>query len=77
MLCPVLVGREEEVELLGGVLDDAVSGRRGIVLLTGEAGMGKFRLTKEAAALASARRRLGASGRGVTGTLWNLFHHGL
>ena len=63
MLCPVLVGREEEVGLLGGVLDDALGARGCVVLLTGEAGMGKSRLTREAAALAGARRMVVLAGR--------------
>ena len=69
MLCPVLVGREAEVELLGAALDDAVSGRGGVVLLTGEAGIGKSRLAKEAATLGAARGMVVLAGRAVPRTV--------
>jgi MoxR-like ATPase len=41
--CPVLVGREEEVELLA-----AYARRRRATLIAGEAGVGKSRLAAEA-----------------------------
>lgn len=47
-----LVGRQVEVETLGRLLVEAVSGQRRIVLLEGEAGIGKSRLVGELAQLA-------------------------
>ncbi len=63
MLCPVLVGREEEMANLADVLAAAVSGRGGVVMLTGDAGMGKSRLTREIRTLAEARGMALLSGR--------------
>ena len=63
MLCPVLVGREEEMALLADVLAMADSGRGGVVVLTGDAGMGKSRLTREVRTLAEGRGMALLSGR--------------
>jgi ABC-type transport system substrate-binding protein/class 3 adenylate cyclase len=43
-----LVGREEQLALLAGILEEVVDGRGAIVLLTGEPGIGKSRLKSEA-----------------------------
>lgn len=48
----VLVGRDAELAVLRAVCDTAAAGRPSVVLLTGEAGIGKTRLADEAAALA-------------------------
>lgn len=45
-----LVGRERELKELGRVLDSAVEGDGGLLLLAGEAGVGKTRLAEEAIA---------------------------
>ena len=58
---PALIGREAEMEIIGRLLSDAVSGRSGVTVLTGEAGVGKSAL------LAYARAR--ASGMGVLQTV--------
>lgn len=50
--CPVVVGRQGELELLALRLEDAQRGSGSLVLLTGEAGIGKSRLTREAEARA-------------------------
>jgi predicted ATPase len=50
----VLVGRDGELAALRAAFDTAAAGRPTIVLLTGEAGIGKTRLTDEAAVLARA-----------------------
>jgi DNA-binding CsgD family transcriptional regulator/tetratricopeptide (TPR) repeat protein/DNA-binding XRE family transcriptional regulator len=46
-ICPVLIGRDREVEQLQTALRSAASGGRGIVLLIGEPGIGKSRLLSE------------------------------
>jgi predicted ATPase len=69
MLCPVLVGREEELRLLGTILDTAVSGSGAVVLMTGDAGMGKSRLAKEAMTLARARGMAVLAGRAAPRTV--------
>ena len=48
----VFVGRARELEALEGVLDAARAGRGGTVLIAGEAGIGKTRLTSELSARA-------------------------
>ncbi|MDO8670441.1 MAG: ATP-binding protein, partial [Dehalococcoidia bacterium] len=50
-----LVGREEEMSRLGAALDLAAEGRGGTIFLTGEPGIGKTRLAREALALAKDR----------------------
>jgi DNA-binding winged helix-turn-helix (wHTH) protein/tetratricopeptide (TPR) repeat protein len=44
---PSLVGRARQMSLLHGALDEALAGRGGLVLLAGEAGVGKSRLADE------------------------------
>src|SRR5690349_8125621 len=46
---PVVVGREPELELLSGAVEQARAGAPAIVLVTGEAGIGKTRLVAELA----------------------------
>jgi adenylate cyclase len=50
-----LVGRSWEFMTVGGILDEAIAGRGCIVNIVGPAGIGKSRLVRETAALASAR----------------------
>jgi ATP/maltotriose-dependent transcriptional regulator MalT len=47
--CPVLVGRDAELAQLGAVLQRAASGQPAIVVVAGEAGVGKTRLLTELA----------------------------
>jgi predicted ATPase/DNA-binding NarL/FixJ family response regulator len=54
LVSPVFVGRDAELAALTAALDAAVAGDPAVVLLSGEAGVGKTRLVEEAAERASA-----------------------
>ncbi len=47
IVCPILVGRSAELTALQGCLEAAAHGQGGVVLLSGEAGIGKSRLVAE------------------------------
>jgi len=64
-ICPVLVGRGDEVALLGDVLLAAGRGRGETVVLCGEAGVGKTRLAREAVAAAAGMSMTTLVGRSV------------
>ncbi|WP_188111351.1 helix-turn-helix transcriptional regulator [Nocardioides antri] len=59
------MGRDRELALLDGWLDEALAGNPRVVLCSGEPGIGKTRLAEELAQLARARRVPAAWGRGV------------
>src|SRR5215469_8045924 len=54
-LCPILVGRDAEVDQLATELAAAQGGDGGVVFLAGEAGVGKSRLVQEIIELAATR----------------------
>jgi predicted ATPase len=60
-----LLGRAAAIEQLTDVLDAAEAGRSGIVLVSGEAGIGKTRLITEACELARSQGFLVLAGRCV------------
>src|SRR5438105_9270440 len=57
-LCPVVVGRQQQLSQLEDALLEALRGDGGVVVLGGEAGLGKTRLANEVAERA---RRLGCT----------------
>jgi DNA-binding CsgD family transcriptional regulator/tetratricopeptide (TPR) repeat protein len=61
VLCPILVGRDDLLELFDRLIADAVSGRGTAVLLSGQAGLGKTRLIR------AADRKAEAAGMRVDG----------
>jgi DNA-binding CsgD family transcriptional regulator len=67
VLCPVLVGRDEEARRLQAALVAAEAGRGGAVFLTGEAGIGKSRLVRETVRAAGELGLTVLVGRAVAG----------
>ena len=65
VLCPTVVGRDEELAGLGAALHAALGGDGGVLFLTGEAGIGKSRLARELARSARSRGAMVVVGRGV------------
>jgi DNA-binding CsgD family transcriptional regulator len=55
MLCPVLIGRGAELHALSAALDRAREEAGGVLILAGDAGVGKSRLAREVASAAEAR----------------------
>jgi DNA-binding CsgD family transcriptional regulator/tetratricopeptide (TPR) repeat protein len=67
VLCPVLVGRDEEIRYLQAALAAAEAGRGGTIFFAGEAGIGKSRLVRETSHAARARGFTVLAGRSVAG----------
>jgi DNA-binding CsgD family transcriptional regulator/tetratricopeptide (TPR) repeat protein len=67
VLCPLVIGREAELETIRFALSRLVDNRGSVMLVIGEAGVGKSRLAREAAALAADRGALVLWGRAVAG----------
>ncbi|HXZ03279.1 MAG TPA: BREX system ATP-binding domain-containing protein, partial [Ktedonobacteraceae bacterium] len=55
IICPVLVGRDQELAALGHLLNQASSGQGQMLLLCGEAGIGKSRLVAKLTTSATAQ----------------------
>ena len=55
LVCPTIVGRANELATLHAILDEVGHGHSRVVLLSGEAGIGKSRLVAEAKSYATAR----------------------
>ena len=53
VVCPVLIGREYDLQLLDRLITQSKEGRGQIALISGEAGIGKSRLVREAKARAA------------------------
>jgi DNA-binding CsgD family transcriptional regulator len=60
---PLIVGREREQHILYQHLDDAFSGQRGLVLISGESGIGKTALAEDLCGAAAERGALAITGR--------------
>jgi DNA-binding CsgD family transcriptional regulator/tetratricopeptide (TPR) repeat protein len=65
ILCPILVGRQDEQGQLAAAIEAGQRGRGGVVFVIGPAGIGKSRLIAEAAAQARARGMTVLLGRSV------------
>jgi DNA-binding CsgD family transcriptional regulator/tetratricopeptide (TPR) repeat protein len=65
--CPITVGRDRELRVLGDLLDAALEGRGGLLFVTGEPGIGKSRLVRELVQVARSRGAVTAVGRAVPG----------
>jgi DNA-binding CsgD family transcriptional regulator len=72
LISPVLVGRRREIEALHAAFERAVAGEPGVVVVGGEAGVGKTRLVEEAAGAAG-----GAGARVLTGACVQLGGEGV
>ncbi|HXZ03748.1 MAG TPA: ATP-binding protein, partial [Ktedonobacteraceae bacterium] len=53
VVCPVVIGRTTELTAIHQLIESTMSGQGQVVLLSGEAGIGKSRLVKEAKAYAT------------------------
>ncbi|MDE3087352.1 MAG: AAA family ATPase, partial [Acidobacteriota bacterium] len=65
VLCPEVVGRAAELQVLEAALADALEGKGGCVVVAGDAGIGKSRLVRELSALAGGRGVPVVTGRAV------------
>ena len=55
VLCPVVIGRDAELQAVDAALSAAMAGHGGCVVITGEPGIGKSRLALETASRAADR----------------------
>jgi predicted ATPase len=64
-LCPVVIGQDDELRLLDDALAGSAFGKGGLVLVTGEPGIGKSRLVRELAGHATRLGVFAVTGRAV------------
>jgi DNA-binding CsgD family transcriptional regulator/tetratricopeptide (TPR) repeat protein len=64
-LCPVMVGRDDELRLLEDALAGSAAGKGAVVFVTGEPGIGKSRLVRELTGRATRLGALAVTGRAV------------
>jgi DNA-binding CsgD family transcriptional regulator len=69
ILCPRLIGRDAELAALTAAIDKARDGLGSVVFVTGDAGVGKSRLVREACAAAAAQGMRVITGRAVDSTV--------
>ena len=65
VLCPIVIGRNAELEAVDAALTAAMAGHGGCVVITGEPGIGKSRLALETAGRAASRGMRVVTGRAV------------
>jgi predicted ATPase len=65
VLCPVVIGRDTELQALDAALTAAMAGHGGCAVITGEPGIGKSRLAREIASRAAGRGVRVVTGRAV------------
>lgn len=65
VLCPVVIGRDAELQAVDTALTAAMAGHGGCVVITGEPGIGKSRLALETASRAASRGIRVVTGRAV------------
>lgn len=65
LLCPIVVGRDQELGEIVDAMGKAATGQGGALFVIGEAGLGKSRLVREVAALARGRGVVVLLGRAV------------
>ena len=65
VLCPIVIGRNAELEAVDAALTAAMAGHGGCVVITGEPGIGKSRLALETAGRAAGRGMRVVTGRAV------------
>ena len=68
-MCPKLIGRDAELAALTTAIDKSKDGLGSIVFVTGDAGVGKSRLVREACATAAASGMRVVTGRAVDSTV--------
>lgn len=68
VFCPILVGRRNEIAAIEAAIRNALQGKGSMIVASGEAGIGKSRLAREAETLAAQAGMQIARGRALDGT---------